>query len=104
MQQVNVMEEYRPGGRLSNLQLLSAVGQAVFGTYWHKAMGEALHVTQRTMSRWTGNVTNISDTVPSTGRPLLSELNRILTQHECEVAQVRAIMNRQLALSENHAT
>lgn len=86
--------------RLTNLQLLSVVGQAVFGTYWHKAMGEALHVTQRTMSRWTGEVTSVSDYIPSTGKPLIGELNRILTQHECEVASVRAIMDHHLPFLE----
>lgn len=90
------MEMTETRQQLSKLQLLSVIGHTVFGEHWQKAMAEAVKVNQRTMGRWVNRDSPVPDEVPSTGTPLLVQLDYILRKHEAEVASVRAILNNYL--------
>ena len=62
-----------------NLRLLSAVGTALYGAWWQKAIAPDLKVSSRAIGRWVNEEYPLRDELP-TGRPLGPSLLKLLQQ------------------------
>lgn len=81
--------------RLSNIELVKRVGEAVHGPYWQKSLAEDLGVNRRTINRWLQGDTEVSETMPD-GTPLVTALLGIVLKHEKRLSTVKDQLVRML--------
>lgn len=74
--------------RLSNLELVKRVGEAVHGPYWQKSLAEDLNINRRTINRWLQGDTEVSEVMPD-GMPLTRALLAIVLKHEKRLVGVK---------------
>lgn len=77
--------------RISNLDLLIRVGEAVYGPYWQKSIAEDLGVNRRTINRWLRNVSPVADAM-SDGTPLVDALMKAVERQEKRLIAVKAML------------
>jgi hypothetical protein len=71
-----------------NLNLLTLVGETIFGSYWQKPMVESIGMSQRHMVRWCQGQWDVPDVLQD-GRHLAVVLNELLDRHQQKVNEVR---------------